>query len=114
MKIFAIYTLARVGIFLAVYGVIWLIVGRSLEWDAVSGLYTALIAMLVSSIIALTALRGLRASLAEQVAVRAEAAKAAFEARRRAEDAEAAEAAVHDQGAADGDTDSATRGQHQG
>jgi hypothetical protein len=86
VKIFALYTLARLGIFAASYGLIWLIFGRWLEWDAVSALYTALIAMVLSSIIALTALRSLRGRLAEQVAERAEKAKAAYEARAKAED----------------------------
>jgi hypothetical protein len=86
VKVFALYTLARVGIFAASYGLIWLIFGRWLDWDAVSALYTALIAMVLSSIIALTMLRSMRGRLAEQVAVRAEKAKAAYEARSRAED----------------------------
>jgi hypothetical protein len=86
VKVFAIYTLARLGIFAASYGLIWLIFGRWLEWDAVSALYTALIAMVLSSVIALTMLRSMRGRLAEQVADRAEKAKAAYEARSRAED----------------------------
>jgi hypothetical protein len=86
VKVFALYTLARLGIFAASYGLIWLIFGRWLEWDAVSALYTALIAMVLSSVIALTMLRSMRGRLAEQVADRAEKAKAAYEARSRAED----------------------------
>jgi divalent metal cation (Fe/Co/Zn/Cd) transporter len=86
VKIFALYTLARVAIFAASYGLIWLVFGRWIEWDAISALYTALIAMVLSSIIALTLLRSLRGRLAEQVATRAEKAKAAYEQRSRRED----------------------------
>jgi hypothetical protein len=86
VKIFALYTLARVALFAASYGLIWLIFGRWLEWDAVSALYTALIAMVISSILALAVLRSMRGQLAEQVAARADKAKAAYEARSRAED----------------------------
>jgi len=86
VRIFAVYTLARLGLFAGVYGLIWLALGRTIEWNAVSALYTALIAMAVSSVVALTALRSLRGRLAEQVAERAERAKAAYEARKSAED----------------------------
>ncbi len=86
MRAFAVYTLARVGLFLAAYGLIWLIFGRWIGWDSVSALYTALIAMAVSSLVALTLLRPLRADFAEQVAHRADRAKAAHDARVRAED----------------------------
>jgi hypothetical protein len=86
VKIFAVYTLARLALFAASYGLIWLIFGRWLAWDAVSALYTALIAMVVSSIVALAVLRSMRGRLAEQVAMRADRAKAAYEARSRAED----------------------------
>jgi len=86
VKIFALYTAARAGLFLVVYGLIWLIFGRWLDWTSLSALYTALIAMVISSIIAFTALSGLRARFAEQVAARADRAKAAYEARLTAED----------------------------
>lgn len=71
MRTFVVYTLARLGLFLVVYGVVWLAVGRSVAFDASSGLYTALIAMVVSSLIAFVALRGLRNRLAGEVAARA-------------------------------------------
>lgn len=88
MKIFALYTFARAGLFLACYGVIWLTFGQWIEWNALSGLWTALIAMLLSSGIALVALRSMRADLSAAVAERADRAKAAFDARNRAEDDE--------------------------
>jgi len=86
VKVFALYTTARVMLFLAVYGLLWLIFGRWLEWDAVTGLWTALIAMMVSSVVALVILRPLRDRLALEIAVRADRAKKAFDARQRAED----------------------------
>lgn len=71
MRSFVVYTLARLGLFVAVYAAIWLAIGRSVRWDSVSGLYTALIAMVVSSLIALATLRRLRNRLAADVAARA-------------------------------------------
>jgi len=86
LKSFVVYTAARAGIFLACYGLIWLIFGQWIEWDSISALWTALIAMLISSAIALTSLRGMRANLSSDIAARAERAKAAHEARTKAED----------------------------
>jgi hypothetical protein len=86
VKIFAMYTLARLVLFLAVYGLVWLVFGRWVEWTSITALGTALIAMVISSAVALVALRGLRDDLAVEVASRADRAKAAYEARRRAED----------------------------
>ena len=87
VKVFALYTAARLGLFAVAYGLIWLIFGRWIEWNAFSALYTAIIAM-----VHLVAGRVLRCSrvfasqLAVQVEQRATRAKAAFEARRSAED----------------------------
>ncbi|MEP6664866.1 MAG: DUF4229 domain-containing protein [Nocardioidaceae bacterium] len=86
MKIFTLYTMARLGLFAVVYGAIWLIFGRSIEWNALSGLYTALFAMIISSLIAFAVLKSLRADLAAEVERRATRAKAAFDAKRAAED----------------------------
>lgn len=86
MKIFALYTLARAGIFLAVFAAIWLVAYRQVEWNSVSILYTAAIAMVISAIIAVIALRSLRDKLAAQIAERSTRAKDAFATRRAAED----------------------------
>jgi len=86
VKIFALYTAARALLFLLAYGVLWLAFGRWLEWDAITGLWTALIAMIISSVVALVTLGALRDRLAVEVAARAERAKKAFEARQRGED----------------------------
>jgi hypothetical protein len=86
VKLFALYTGARAALFLAAYGLIWLIFGRWIDWTALSALYTALIAMLVSAAVSLFALRSMRGRLSAQVAARAERVKAAYESRRSAED----------------------------
>jgi tetrahydromethanopterin S-methyltransferase subunit C len=88
VKVFALYTAARIGLFAVVYGVIWLIFGRWIEWNALSALYTAIIAMVISAVVAIWVLRGMREQLAVQVEQRASRAKSAFEARRSAEDDE--------------------------
>lgn len=93
MRSFVLYTAARLGLFLGVYGLLWLMIGRSVAWDSVSALYTALLAMVVSSLIALVALRGLRARLAADVAARADVSRAAAE-RAAAARANAARAAA--------------------
>lgn len=87
MKTFALYTAARLLIFVAIYGLIWVSFGRWLEeYNSVTGLWTALIALLVSSVVSLVVLRPLRDKLAVQVEDRARRAKTAFDERRRVED----------------------------
>lgn len=88
VKIFVVYTLARAGIFLAVFAVMWLLLYRQVHWSSVSILYTALIAMVISAVIAMTALRPLRDKLAAQIAERSAKAKDSFDARRAAEDSD--------------------------
>jgi len=86
VKLFALYTAARAALFLVAYGLIWLIFGRWIDWTALSALYTALFAMLISAAVSLVALRPMRAALSEQVAARAARVKAAYESRRSTED----------------------------
>lgn len=74
MKTFLVYTLARLGLFLGVYGVLWLGLSQTVAWDSISGLYTALIAWLVSSLLAVIALRRQRSALAAEIAARNHAA----------------------------------------
>jgi len=88
VKIFVVYTLARAGIFVAVFGVMWLVLYRQVEWNSVNILYTALIAMVVSAVIAMLVLRRLRDKLATQIAERSAKAKDSFDARRAAEDSD--------------------------
>ncbi|HSS67589.1 MAG TPA: DUF4229 domain-containing protein [Nocardioidaceae bacterium] len=86
MKLFALYTAARAALFLVAYGLIWLIFGRWIDWNALSALYTALFALLISAAASFVVLRGMRAQLSEQVAQRAARVKSAYDARRSAED----------------------------
>lgn len=83
---FLLYTFARLVLFACAFGMVWLAFGRWLEWSAISALYTAIIAMVVSSVVALLVLGSLRDELAAHVSERADRAKAAYEARRAAED----------------------------
>ena len=86
MKEFVRYTLARLALFAVTYGLIWLVFGHWIAWNALSALYTAIIALVISSLVSFWLLRGMRDQLAIQVQERAGRAKAAFEARRSAED----------------------------
>ena len=86
MRAFAVYTAARAGLFAACYGAIWLVAGWWVEWNSVNALLTALVGLIVSSILALKILAPLRDRLAADVASRADRVVAAYEARRRAED----------------------------
>lgn len=70
MSTVVVYTLARLGLFVAAYGLIWLALFRTVTWDSASALYTALIAMVVSSLVAFVVLRRLRAALAAEIAQR--------------------------------------------
>jgi hypothetical protein len=86
VKVFALYTLARVALFGVAYGLIWLIFFHWIDWNALSALYTAIIALVLSALASFLLLGGMRDTLAAQVEQRAERARAAFEARRSAED----------------------------
>ncbi len=87
MKTFAQYTAARLLILVAVYGLIWVVFGRWLaEFNSVTALWTALIALLVSSVISFFVLRPMRERLAATIEDRAQRARTAFDERRRAED----------------------------
>lgn len=88
MKIFVLYTLARFVLFGAVFGLIWLIGGPWMNWNPFTLFVSALGAMVVSSIIALLTLRGMRDRLATHIDQRARRAKSAFEAHKAVEDAD--------------------------
>jgi hypothetical protein len=76
MRSFVVYTAARFGLFVGAYGLIWLAIGRSVTWDSISALYTAILALVASSLVAFVALRRLRDRLAADVASRATAGQA--------------------------------------
>ena len=86
MRTFVLYTLARVGLFAAAYGAIWLVFGREIGWNSATALYTAIVALAVSAVASFVLLRSLRERLAVEVERRAARARAAFEASRSGED----------------------------
>ncbi|MGI8612999.1 MAG: DUF4229 domain-containing protein [Nocardioidaceae bacterium] len=88
MKSFVVYTLARLGLFAVAFVLIWTVAGFQLAWNSVTVLWTALLALVISSIAALRLLRGLRNEFARTVQERAERMTALVEASRRKEDAD--------------------------
>jgi uncharacterized membrane protein YdjX (TVP38/TMEM64 family) len=86
VKPFVLYTLARVLLFAAAWALVWAIASVWLEWSTVTALWTALLAMVVSSVVSLWLLRGLRERLAVHVQGRAERMRTRYEAAKRKED----------------------------
>lgn len=86
MKSFALYTAARLGLFVAAFALVWLVAFSWLEWNDVTALWTALIALVVSSVASLLLLGGIRARFASQVQTRAERMAQRVDEARRAED----------------------------
>ncbi len=88
MKDFALYTLARFGIFLVMLavaiGVFWLANGREGVWI----LWPLVVAAVGSTIVSTYALRGMRDRVAAGVQARAERMSSRFEEIRAREDAE--------------------------
>jgi len=86
VKHFAVYTLLRLGLFLATYLV--LIVPATLIFGREGGIYLVvfILAMVVSSLLSLRLLAGPRERFAESVEARAARAKAKFEEIRSSED----------------------------
>ena len=86
MKPFITYALARFGLFLAAFGLVWLVGFNWLEWTSINVLWTMLIALVISAIVGVIVLRGLRERLAANVQERAERVSKRFEESRGAED----------------------------
>lgn len=86
MRSLLVYTLARLGLFAAAFGLIWLLGVEALVWDELTVLWTALVALAVSSVLSYWLLARLREDLAEHVAGRARRLSDRFEEHRRAED----------------------------
>lgn len=61
------YTLARLVLFGAAFGLVWLVAFNWLEWNSLGILWTTMIALAISSVAALIFLRGMRDELAEQM-----------------------------------------------
>jgi hypothetical protein len=86
MKAFWTYTAARLGVFAACYAVLWGIGRLFLELDELTNLLVLLLALVISSVISIFALAGLREQLAGNVQARAERMTERIEESRRAED----------------------------
>jgi len=86
MKPFLSYTLARLGLFVAAYAVVWLIASIWLDFSSITNLWVMLIALVVSSVAAMIMLGGLRQKLALSVQQRAERMSSRIEESRSAED----------------------------
>jgi glycerol-3-phosphate acyltransferase PlsY len=86
VKPFLLYTLARVLMFAAAWALVWLVASVWLEWSSVTALWTALLAMAVSSVASVFLLRGVRQQLAVRVQGRAHSMHERLEASKRKED----------------------------
>ena len=86
MKAFWTYTLARLAVFGATFGVVWLIASIWVEWGNLTSLLVLLISLVLSSVISIFALAGLRDALAQSVQERAARMSQRIEESRNAED----------------------------
>jgi uncharacterized membrane protein YvlD (DUF360 family) len=86
MKPFLTYTLARLGLFVAAYVLVWLVASIWLDFSQITNLWVMLIALVVSAIASLVLLGGLRQKLALSVHERAERMTKRIEDSRSAED----------------------------
>lgn len=86
MKPFVTYTLARLGLFLASYALVWGVSSFWLDFSTVTNLWVMLIALVVSAIASIFLLGGLRKKLALSVQQRAERMTKRIEESRSAED----------------------------
>ena len=86
MRDFALYTLARLGLFAVAFGLLWLILSPVVTWTTVSVLWVAVLALLVSAVASLVLLGRLRDRLAASVQQRAQRVRDSVEQSRRSED----------------------------
>ena len=86
MSAFVRYTLARLGFFVVAFVVLGGLSTIWLEWNAVTGLWVALISLVISAIAALIFLRGMRDEVALSLKARSDKMHERFEAARSAED----------------------------
>jgi hypothetical protein len=80
------YSLARLGLFAAAFGLVWALGGYWLVWDQLTVLWTALVALAMSGVVSFWLLGGLRSQLASDVEERARRVAARIDESRRAED----------------------------
>lgn len=86
MKAFWTYTLARLAILLVCLAVVWGVGQLFFERGDVFNVFVLLVALVISSIISIFALSGLRNNLAQNVQQRAERMSSRLEESRNAED----------------------------
>lgn len=86
MKAFWTYTLARFGVFAVCFAIVWLLSRIWLESTTVVNVWVLLISLVVSSVVSVFALAGLRDTLALNVHERATRMSERIEESRRAED----------------------------
>jgi len=86
VRSFLLYTAARFGLFLATFGLIWLVVGWFLPWTSRNIVFTGVLAVLLSAVASIYLLRGLRDDLAQSARSRAEEMTARLERARSKED----------------------------
>ena len=88
MRDFALYTLARLGLFALAFGLLWLVLSPVVTWTTVSVLWVAVLALLVSAVASLVLLGRLRDRLAASVQQRAQRVRDSVERSRHSEDVE--------------------------
>jgi membrane protein implicated in regulation of membrane protease activity len=83
-----LYTLARLGLFLACWALVWAVAApvAGYRWTESTALLTALIALVISSVLSLLLLARLRDAVARHVQARAERVSAALAESRAKED----------------------------
>lgn len=86
MKAFWTYTLARLAVFAVTFGVLWLIGSIWIEWSTLTTSLVLLVALVLSAILSIFLLEGLRNNLARQIQDRATRMTERIEESRRAED----------------------------
>ncbi|MFC6150393.1 MULTISPECIES: DUF4229 domain-containing protein [Mumia] len=86
MSPFLRYTLARLGFFLVAFVVVGLVSSIWLEWNSVTGLWIALIALAISAVASFILLGRMRDEVAMSMKARADKMHARYEAARSAED----------------------------
>lgn len=86
MKDFFVYTAARLAVFLVTFGLLWGVASLFLETSQVFTIWILLMALIISSVISIFALVGLREKLAGRIQHRAEALQERLEESRSAED----------------------------
>jgi uncharacterized membrane protein YdjX (TVP38/TMEM64 family) len=88
VKPFLLYTLARLLMFAAAWGLVWLVAQIWLEWNSVTALWTALIALAISAAASFVLLRNVREQLAARVAAGSHRVQRRYDAAKRKEDVE--------------------------